>query len=156
MNYALTVQVGCDRSLGSLALRMRFISKNPEGNARIIRAITIFFLLYTAFDLAVPQICTEDLARHTPDAESVSSVAGGNAGEQLISSIEPSTDSQKKQIPDQPSNDEDCFCCCAHILPCSYFAGDSSGEVREIFFSAVPDYLPTPPAKFTYHPPRLA
>jgi hypothetical protein len=124
---------------------------------RIIRVLAIFFLFYTAADLLVPQVCTEDLGGlHSEALVSVPAHNVGNNSQPTSIGIQQS-DSQKEE-PNQQSTsyDEDCFCCCAHILPVSHFTPREGGELVEIWPESDPEGLPSSPPHKAYRPPRLA
>jgi hypothetical protein len=57
------------------------------------RLVAIFFLLWTLADLTVPQVCMADF--DTP-----ANAAGASNGAY--------------------HQDDDCFCCCSHVLPSSF------------------------------------
>jgi hypothetical protein len=124
---------------------------------RIIRVVAIFFLFYTAADLLVPQVCTEDLGGlHSEALVSVSvDNVGNNARPTSVGTQQ--GNSQKEESKQQSTSyDEDCFCCCAHILPVSHFVPREGGELVEISPDSDPEGLPSSPLHKAFHPPRLA
>lgn len=123
------------------------------------RGFVVFFLLFPWIDFASPQLCDEDLGGlgKTPCQEFVAHakpVDGLLAG-QSIPSID-AYDFQQEQHPEPASSDDDeCFCCCAHILPTRFFSVDK--YEMSLAASALKDqFLPSPPPRGTYHPPRFA
>lgn len=66
-----------------------------------------------------------------------------------------SSDSHQNESPAPIQGDEDCFCCCSHILPGLHFV--VAGIVSETL-EADPTIssLPTGPPHTLYHPPRLS
>jgi hypothetical protein len=114
----------------------------------MVRAIAIFFLLYTGVEITVPQYCAE-----ASGVVSISEAARDSTRRPVITATD---DSNQKELPsEQPCADEDCFCCCAHVVPgravCTIVVSDlmpSFGIPRKID-------LPSPPLQSPYHPPRL-
>ena len=51
--------------------------------------------------------------------------------------------------------DEDCFCCCAHVIPSVYFRCPALRLQAVDAFSWL-TFLPTAPPLETFHPPRFA
>jgi hypothetical protein len=94
--------------------------------------LALAFVDITLIDAVSPQICNDG-------AESPAGfiVAGSNS------------DSTPA------STDEDCFCCCSHIiLDCAFNFGTLIPGVRLSIPSS--EILPSPPSQDTFHPPRLA
>ncbi len=116
---------------------------------RLFRGIAILFLLYTAAELTAPQYCAEALSLAQNSERSVLSndvdltgVSGGSHSEKE----EPS----KRRS----SGDEDCFCCCAHVLPGTVMALDALPEPKTTLVEVNKIGLPSPPLQSPYHPPK--
>jgi hypothetical protein len=109
----------------------------------IRRGIAVFFLLFTIVDISSPHVCCEEL---NGLVESVAQSAAVNA------SI---VHDSRSQPPAKPSaSEEDCFCCCSHVLP------SLSLNMAELDFKSPEtdpqqDCLLTPPLSALYHPPRF-
>ena len=131
------------------------LSPTSDRRRKIFRAIAILFLLYTGADLLAPQICAEergltrleatDMQATTPDSASYVSSLGSERPK-----------NEHNQFPDQPQRDEDCFCCCAHVLPGSVFHGRAISEIVSISLPAKQALIPLQLPKAYFHPPRLA
>jgi hypothetical protein len=74
---------------------------------RLTRAVVIFFLAAIALDLSFPELCAADRL-DIP-------VFSSNASRQEVSQSRGTED--EEQIP--ISRDDDCVCCCAHVVPVS-------------------------------------
>lgn len=125
---------------------------------RLHRAIAIFFLLFSFTDLVIadifaPQLCSEAAAElplacaKVDDSEITfakgtgpTAVAGSSSSEQ----------------PAQPSDfDEDCFCCCSHIIPSPHINLAALNCLPQPGDPAMTS-LPSSPPRGTFHPPRLS
>ena len=121
----------------------------------IFRGIAILFLVYTGADLLAPQICAEErgfalpqsIISKSPDYLPVAYATGLGLD---------ANDSEKNQTPNQHSQDEDCFCCCSHLVPGSVFDGNSIAEVKTKSIGIDHIEIPLPLPDTPYHPPRLA
>ncbi len=118
---------------------------------RVVRVIAILFLVYTGADLTVPGFCAEEMGMpkfaQTPSSTGVFSdnafVAG--AGE------------SRQDPPSEPRHsDEDCFCCCTHVLPGDATAPVDVPELTSLFAPLGIIDVASPPLKGPYHPPRFA
>jgi hypothetical protein len=127
------------------------------------RGMVIVLLAIAFFDLAVidiiaPQICNDGvpaIAGATPtqnDAEKFDQDALVEVAIGVRNSF-PQQDSHSESSP--ASTEEDCFCCCSHILPCfslDYVTPNTTPRVNIALIAS----LPTPPPQDTFHPPRVA
>jgi hypothetical protein len=120
---------------------------------RLRRGIAIFLLAFAFFDMAIvdvffPQACGEQ-QMSAPGADPVDLTEEG-AGE--LRAVK-NRDSQPGQDSHESSADEDCFCCCSHIIP--------SPLVKVVTLNSPPQAddpaitsLPAAPPRGAYHPPR--
>jgi hypothetical protein len=122
---------------------------------RLRHGIAIFLLAFAFFDMAVvdmffPQACGEQ-QMSTPSAAPVDST------EEIAGELRAvnNHDSQSGQDSHESSADEDCFCCCSHIIP--------SPNVNVVTLNSPPQAgdpaitsLPSAPPRGAYHPPRLS
>lgn len=122
---------------------------------RLRRGVAIFLLAFALFDLTVvdiffPQLCGDEqmslsLTGPVDSTEEVTDESGTSQPH----------DSQPNQDSHQSPIDEDCFCCCSHIIP--------SPQVNVIALNSPPQpgapaitSLPLAPPRDTFHPPRLS
>lgn len=129
---------------------------NDQRRRRIFRGIAILFLLYTGVDLFNPQLCSEEAGLASP--QRIARRASVDTSIAYLGAVERGTkESNDNQTPDKPvSQDEDCFCCCAHVVPGTVFDGGSISEIR---LNAVATQLIVIPLLLQdthYHPPRIA
>jgi hypothetical protein len=113
-----------------------------RGHGRLVRALALFFVLFTGADIALPQYFC----------------GGEEVGGLPLGSVATSTseDSLPGQVPDEAPHEEDCFCCCAHVLPGLAFIRAATAELRSLEPPQKHESLPTPPLQLPYHPPRFA
>jgi hypothetical protein len=121
--------------------------------SRLRRGIAIFLLAFAFFDMAVvdvfyPQLCGDEeasvsVAPPAKPSEMSSNKTASISGYNLHS----------KQNLGQPSTDEECFCCCSHIIP--------GVNVNVAVLNGAPQphdttiaSLPSAPTYGAYHPPR--
>jgi len=140
---------------------LRFNLMRPS---RLRRVIVVLLLAFAFFDLAVvdvffPQLCGDGQASHsfTSPVESTEKVAADKSTGKIAAELAPVRDhgSQPSQDSHQSPMDEDCFCCCSHIIP--------SPHVNVVAFNYPPQLddpaitsLPLPPPHGAFHPPRLS
>ncbi len=121
----------------------------------LYRWLVVVMLAYAFGDLCAdavsPQQCCEwmdNLA--VSDTGRVSSAEGPNVALAIVASTE------SKQETSLPSNtEEDCFCCCAHMLPAIHFNAPLV-EVTGSPALLTKTFLPSPPTQKKFHPPRLS
>jgi hypothetical protein len=116
------------------------------------RGVALFFILFTFADLSIPQLCCEELngcSRPNP------SLAGSyNQSDELRLSAA-SSQPQQNESKNTEESDEDCFCCCAHIVPGSHFTL-ALLELKSPVTNPGDHFLPTSPPDAQFHPPRLS
>lgn len=119
----------------------------------IRRGIAIFFLLFTAVDLATPHLCAEEMGLLLASVET-----------SLSPPVEPDTTTAlsigvasypQEESPTPREVNEDCFCCCSHIIPSLHFAV-ASLVIKPVISEPIISSLPTPPPHKLFHPPRLS
>ena len=124
---------------------------------RLVRAVAVFFLLFTAADITLPQyFCGGEEVGGIP-LRQVTRVATEDAAPDstLLASLN-SEDSLPSHDGEQAPHEEDCFCCCAHVLASvgMHCAGCTPAASPSVDLAA--GRLPDAPTSSTYHPPRLA
>src|SRR2546423_1872657 len=106
------------------------------------RWVAIFFLLWTLIDLSVPQICMAEF-------DAPPSVPGASYKPLTAS---PQHDDESSNVPFQ--RDDDCFCCCSHVVPAFFTRGEMLNLVA--YVSAAPDQIGSVGATASLlHPPRI-
>src|SRR5262249_24262054 len=117
----------------------------------LLRGIAILFLFYTGVDIAF----TDYHRNESLDLSSVVTIADANDDTLAIAASQsnpaglPSRDSEAPR-------DEDCFCCCAHVLPSPVFTDSSNATLSQLRTLPRRTTLPTAPIHSLYHPPRSA
>lgn len=121
----------------------------------LFRAIAVLFLLYTGADLLIPQVCAEERGLATIEVADVKATTPDLAS--YVSSLASDISNREhNQVPDQQQRDEDCFCCCAHVIPGSVFHGSSISEIISISLPTKQALLPLELPNAFFHPPRFA
>lgn len=121
--------------------------------------IALFFVSFTFADISSPRQCCEELAGFansagraaTTNSDALNEAARSDQGTLVIAD----SDSQPTQ-PATPSSteDEDCFCCCSHVLPGLSFSV-AVLQFESLEADSQQDFLLTPPLRALYHPPRF-
>lgn len=120
--------------------------------------IALFFLLFTLADISSPRQCCEELGG-LPDfaaraaTVNASAVAEATPSDEATYSIA-NDDSQPTQPATPCSTDEDCFCCCSHVLPGLSFSMAVT-QFKSPEADPQQDCLLTPALRALYHPPRF-
>jgi hypothetical protein len=122
---------------------------------RLIRAIALLFLIYTAIDIASPDLCREE------------ALGDGRLGLRVVTSPPVTADANAsaariaaavKQRTNEPSewfsDDDDCFCCCSHVLPGTVTATVAVTDIRSPISSLQYLSIPSPLMAPAFHPPR--
>ena len=128
------------------------ISSIRKRRARFVRAVAVFFVLFTLCDIALPQyFCGggEEVGG-LPLHLSATADAGDRSDSLTLEATNPEQDSE------QALHEEDCFCCCAHVLAGLAITPVASAELKSQQFPLEPGSLPSPPLPLQYHPPRIA
>jgi hypothetical protein len=114
--------------------------------------IASFLLLWTLADLSVPGLCQSD-----DDGSQMLPVASQFENTSQVGQAVPSEVhfrmASNAGHPTAPSSQEDCFCCCAHIVPSPHFhfAVFQRAEQALTFYHFNQVTAAAPPL---YHPPR--
>lgn len=132
--------------------------RNRHG--RVLRAVAVFFLLYTGADIALPQYFCGGEASGLPDViiASTSVAVGGETRVHTNSYLTASdaSGSQGERPEAETPHEEDCFCCCAHVLTGLAFKVVESAELKSPQTSYEERFILSPPLPLQYHPPRFA
>jgi len=103
----------------------------------------VFLLLFTAVDLAYPQMCGEDGDDDSTvlSASSATETSIGGASTPAPAPV--------------PAHVDDCFCCCGHVIAGAVFHVAAPTVITESKFDLTAHrVIATPRAAF--HPPRIA
>lgn len=130
--------------------RGRGINMNGRRHGRIVRAVALFFVLFTVADITLPQyFCGgEEIGGRTLAAMAAPETAGLGS--------DPGTQAPSPGRDSEAPHEEDCFCCCAHVLPGLAVTPVVAAELRSQQPPLRLDTLPSPPLSLQYHPPRFA
>ena len=124
---------------------------------RLVSAVAILLLVYTGIDMASPQLCGEELIGDVVISQSVSKrPVGTDLSARSVASIKSADDSQNNQPSDQTNADEDCFCCCSHILPGTIVINLAASDIKSPSIELIRLAILSPSLPSAYHPPRLA
>lgn len=118
----------------------------------ISRGLVIFFFFFTVADLANPHLCAEEMGL----AAFPFTITESHGADQSIT-ISPKVPADSRQEKSQAPahSEEDCFCCCSHILPSQSFVVQSilpESSDTDPIVSTLPTGLPSQ----HYRPPRLS
>ncbi len=130
--------------------------RTSQRNRPARRAIALLLLSLSLVDLAVidlfaPELC-EGARVMAPLAQTATNVSGIQSSAQQIATV--------SGIPLPNSSvplplEEDCFCCCAHVLPSAYFKLPAL-PVPADRAASLSVFLPTAPPSAMFRPPRFA
>lgn len=116
----------------------------------LLRGIAVLFLFYTGVDIAFTDYHRDESLDLTTAVSFADSQDDGLAI--IASSSAPADPFNGREVP----RDEDCFCCCAHILPSPVFSDSSNAALAQLRGLPKRTTLPTAPIHSLYHPPRSA
>lgn len=123
----------------------------------IHRLIAVLFLLFASADMSAdivsPGSCCEELCGLAGLNTAYAATADqAPDGIDKISAVDDSTHEESSgSIPAE----EECFCCCAHILPGLHFAV-AELDAEPLTSGLANAILPIAPPQSAYHPPRLS
>lgn len=125
-------------------------------------AVAVLLLGFASFDLVVidmiaPQLCNDGLATMADVAPAQNAFENINQNAAIDAAIcnrgsLPQQDSHSDSSP--ASTDEECFCCCSHVLPGFPVNNETLNTAPRIDIPLIAS-LPSPPPQGTFHPPRL-
>lgn len=114
-------------------------SLNKLFSGRFARFIVILFLAYAAVDIANPQLCNDEFAP--------SSVL-------LAANVDDSEKNEQPEHPPAPHSEDDCFCCCTHVLPGLTTHPNGASDVVSQGLTLTPQSVTSAHLMALYHPPR--
>jgi hypothetical protein len=111
---------------------------------------TALLLLLTCVDMLSPQTCAEELFGFPAAvlAKAAAAERGASPGAGVVSESSHTGEDSESDHPD-----EDCFCCCAHLIVRAHFRLESEPPASVV---CRPEWLslPVSPPHPLYHPPR--
>ncbi len=120
------------------------------------RAISVLLLLLCFFDIAIADVFFPGSCEG--ESEMLPVVAVDSATKDLHKIISIRADSQSKNCPtptESVPGEEDCFCCCTHIVPVAFYKF-ARPLLQTAPIASSPRNIPTAPQPKLFHPPRLA
>jgi hypothetical protein len=115
------------------------------------RTVALFFILFTFWDISLPQICREEtLLMASDESSSITSNHPLNITTHPVINV----CHKQQSAHHSESRDEDCcFCCCVHWLPAKKLR--MAINIMDIPRSKIRKILlPQAPSQNTFHPPR--
>src|SRR5687767_7200837 len=112
--------------------------------SQLLRVIAMLFLLHSGVDMLFPQLCNEEeLFGGSFSSTVLSSTNDAEVGQ--VIAVNGSGESPNDHRSDPQHRDEDCFCCCTHVMPSAVFASPDDAELV-ILRSPVPSiFIPSAP-----------
>lgn len=129
---------------------------NLIGQKLVYRAVAICLLLFAFVDIAAPELCGEKFASLFTVNELSSKAQSSNG-----SITPPSSNFHAEGCPENHSQpnpahaDDECFCCCSHVLPINIFSVTNAIDLKPLLTSLNHSFLPSSPPRSLFHPPRL-
>lgn len=137
-----------------MGLRIFQVGKKQRSFQRVVAMLllTLSFVDIAVIDFFVPELCEREGAIISmAKAAEVASHVGTDEGSRLADATD-----NKNQDSSLPSAfDEDCFCCCSHILPTAHFDFPILQTQLQKIASAQAS-LPNSPPLGLFRPPRIA
>jgi hypothetical protein len=116
------------------------------------RGVALFFVLFTFADLSIPQLCGGELGGYSLPNASLP-FSNGQSDELSLSAAPEQPQPQESEGSEHP--EEDCFCCCSHIVPGSHF-NVALLCLKSPVRPQANQFLPTSLPDIPFHPPRLS
>ena len=131
-----------------LALNIREFRRS-----QLLRVIAMLFLLHSGVDMLFPQLCNEE---PFGDSFSRTLLVANDAEVGKAFAVDRSGEFPDDQPSDPQHKDEDCFCCCTHVMPSAAFTSPDDAERGLSRNTVNPCLILSAPPDNPYHPPRLA
>ena len=121
---------------------------------RRLRGMALFLLLFTLADVSFLAPCSE--TNEILPAASKLSVqrTGADVADQTKATS--TSDSRSDQSPEKGCCDEDCCFLCAHALSPIAVTEVAVVEMKSLSITRADRFVPEPPIRSTYRPPRIA
>ena len=115
--------------------------------------LLIFASVDICADMVSPQPCYEEIENFAMSGASQNASATQVTNDEIA--FDAANDSQQEPSSNPSCNENECFCCCSHILPTVRFdVAILNTEPTLFVFKAT--LLPVPPSQSQFHPPRLS
>lgn len=113
------------------------------------RFIVILFLAYAAVDITNPQLCNDEFVP-------VSVLLASNTEKRAEGpvAVDNSEETEQGEQPAAPHSEEDCFCCCTHVLPAPTTHPNGAGDVTLQEYTFTTESVSSAHLNALYHPPR--
>lgn len=124
---------------------------------RLIRGIVLLFLMHTAIDIASPDLCRGELLGDRKRGSVAATRPQAASIENSYTARVQKSDNQPTNEPsEQPHDDDDCFCCCTHVLPETVTAAVPVTDLPSKVTNLEHHSVLSPPLARAFHPPRFA
>ena len=121
-------------------------------SGRFARFIVILFLAYAGVDIANPQLCNDEFA---PPPVLLALNAERRAEEPSTDiSIGDLEETEQREQPSAPHSEDDCFCCCTHVLPGVTTHPNGAFDVISQGLTLTPQSVTSAHLMALYHPLR--
>ena len=114
----------------------------------------MLFLLHSGVDMLFPQLCNEE--ESFGGSFSTWLVPANDSKQRQALAVDGSSGFPDDQRPNPQHRDEDCFCCCTHVMPSAVFASPEDAELAISNNTVARIFIPLAPTDNPYHPPRSA
>jgi hypothetical protein len=157
--YFLTGHRGCAKTTEILMKSHWSIGELRKG--QLVRVVALLFLVHAGVDMLFPQLCSEEAVNVTMSQSStvakaasrkVSKAANIEASPQIVAAAPYDSEEREESTP----RDEDCFCCCSHVMASPRFVNPDTSELKLPARSQLDIAIPSVPLNNPYHPPRFA
>ena len=121
-------------------------------SGRLARFIVVLFLAYAGVDIANPQLCNDEFA--PPSVLLASNVERRAEEPSTFDSVGDSEETEQREQPSAPHSEDDCFCCCTHVLPGLTTHPNGACDVISQGLTLTPQSVSSAHLNALYHPPR--
>ncbi len=125
------------------------------GKGRLVRAVALLFLFHTGVDLLFPQLCSEEPVNMAVNQSLPVHKETIYDDTSALVAVSLPNDSGEERRSDPP-RDEDCFCCCTHVMASRGFVNSENAELKVPTGSQPDTSIFSAPLNTPYHPPRFA
>lgn len=122
-------------------------------SGRFARFIVILFLAYAGVDIANPQLCSDEFA--PPSVLLASNVERRAEESSTVDSVGTSEDTEQREQPSAPHSEDDCFCCCTHVLPGVTTHPNGASDAISQGLTLTPQSVTSAHLMALYRPPRI-
>jgi hypothetical protein len=127
-------------------------SLNRLFSGSFARFIVILFVGYVGVDITNPQLCSEEFA---PAPFLLASSVEGCAEAPLTDrSIDRQEPTEQREESSAPHSEDDCFCCCAHVLPGLTTHPNGAPDIVSQGLTLTTQAVTSAHLVALYHPPR--